>query len=141
MPPMPGMPTPPPGLAGGTGPASVPTPMMGAATQGVAGVKTALELLQKALGSVPLGSDLHMSVLKAVTDLSKHMNDLPSQPGGQDVVQQLAQLARQAQSGGANPLAGMMPGAGGPPPGGGAPPMGGGGLPMPPPMPSPQGAM
>jgi len=113
--------------------------MMGAATQGVAGVKTALELLQKALGTVPLGSELHMAVLKAVTDLSKHMNDLPSQPGSQEVIQQLAQLARQAQAGGANPLAGMMPGAGGPPHGG--PPMGAGGPPMPPPMPSPQGAM
>jgi len=119
---------------------SVPTPMAGAASQGIAGVKTALELLQKALGTVPMGSDLHMSVLKAVTDLSKHMADLPSQPGSQEVVQQLAQLARQAQSGGGNPLAGMMPGAGahpgGPPPGGAPNPLAGM---MPPP--SPQGAM
>jgi hypothetical protein len=101
--------------------------MAGAASQGVAGVKTALELLQKALGTVPMGSELHMSVLKAVTDISKHMADLPQQPGQQEIVQQLAQLARQAQAGGGSPLAGMMPGA----------PAGAGPMPQP----SPQGAM
>jgi hypothetical protein len=91
---------------------------------GVAAVKSALELLQKSLGSIPLGSEIHASVLKAVTDISKHMGNLGQDAGPQDQMQQLIAAARSAQQGGESPLAGMMPGGAGgpPPPGAGAPP-------------------
>lgn len=87
------------------------------AHQGMAQVKTALELLQKALPSLPLGSPLHQKTLKFVADVSKELGN-PEQ-GGPDVKQQIAQMARQ----GTNPMQAaaldkMMP----PPPQAGAPP-------------------
>lgn len=108
----------PPGLAGGTGPASVPGHMAGAAAQGSAKLKTAVELLQSCLAIIPLGSDAHGDVLKAVTMLAKHVGESGSGPqaSGQDMVQQLAALARQQQAGGgSNPLAGMTSGGAGAP--------------------------
>ena len=116
----------PPGLMGGTGGATMPTPMKPQALEGVAGVKASLELLQKSLATLPLGSDLHASVLKAVTDISKHIGGMSQDVSPQDQIQQLVAAARAAQTGGSNPLAAMMP------PGGGAP---GGGMPPPPPPP------
>jgi hypothetical protein len=106
--------------------------MAGAAQGGIAKVKTALELLQKALGELPIGGAEHSDVLKAVSALSKHVGETSTtgQASQQDVVQQLAALARQQQQGGPSPLAGMMPGGPGGP--------GAGGPPSPPP---PAGAM
>jgi hypothetical protein len=80
-------------------------------------VKTGLEALQGALPRLELGSELHASVLKAVSDIAKHMSQGPDDQS--EKVQQLAQLARQAQQGGgqAGALAKMMP-----QPGGGQPP-------------------
>lgn len=106
------------GPPGGTGAATVPGPMPGAAAAGMTGVKLGLEALQKALPTLPMGSDLHSSVLKAVSDISKHVGDAGAGQSGQDdaLKQMLAGLAAQ-QAKGTNPLAGMMP-----PGGGGAPP-------------------
>ena len=90
-----------------------------------------LEALQKALPQLPMGSEVHTSVLKAIADISKHM-----EKGGQgagdpsSVIQQLVEAARMAKT---QPnMAAMMP-----PPAGGAgasPPPPGAGAPPPPPM-------
>jgi|HubBroStandDraft_1064217.scaffolds.fasta_scaffold289853_1 hypothetical protein len=110
------------GPAGGTGPATVPGAMPGAMATGLTSVKLAVDALQKALPSLPMGSDLHTAVLNSLSGLTKHMDDAGMPPvGNEDVVQQLVALARQNAQGG-NPLAAMMPGGGAPPPGGGAPP-------------------
>lgn len=87
------MPSAPPG---GTGSASAPQAMAGAGSQAVSAVKMALEALQKALPGLPMGTDLHTAVLKALTDLSKHVGETA---GGDNssVIQQLAQMARQQQ--------------------------------------------
>lgn len=112
-----------PGAPGGTGPAMAPGPMPGAGQQALSQVKLAVEALQKALPNIPMGSDLHTAVLNAVSGVTKHLDDSGiGQPSHEDVVQQLAMLARQGQQG-ANPLAAMMPpGPGAPPPGGAEPP-------------------
>lgn len=101
---------------GGTGAASAPGPQAGSAQQGMQSVKTALEMLQAALPRLPLGSDVHSAVLKSVTELAKHMPQGPEDQSG--TIQQLAQIARQAQQGGGpqGALAKMMPPGGGQPP-------------------------
>jgi len=119
-----GPPAPPPGIPGGTGAATVPGAMPGAMAQGMAGVKLAVDALQKALPQLPMGSDLHNAVLHALSGITKHMDDAGMPPtGSEDVIQQLVALAR-ANAQGGNPLAGMMPGGAPPPPGaaGAAPP-------------------
>jgi hypothetical protein len=113
---------PPPPPPGGTGPAMAPGPQMGAAGQGLSQVKTALEMLQKALPGLPMGDPVHTAVLKAVSDLTKHV--AAGADDQSDKIQQLVQAARGAQT---NPqgaaLAQMFPGGGGggspapPPPG------------------------
>lgn len=94
---MPGGP-PPGGPPGGTGAATTVSGMPGMAHQGMAQVKTALEMLQKALPSLPLGSPLHQKTLKFVADVSKELGQ--GEQGGPDVKQQVAQMARQ----GTNPM-------------------------------------
>lgn len=86
------------------------------------GVKVALEALQKALPTLPMGSDLHGAVLKAVTELSKHLGE-----GGGDSQAQIQQLIQMARAAHAQPqqdalarMGGAPPGAA--PPGAGAPP-------------------
>lgn len=95
--------------------------MAGSAASGMTSVKLGLEALQKALPTLPMGSEIHNAVLKAVGDIAKHL-DASSGGGPQAVIQQLAQMASAAH---ADPqrqaTLGMLPG--GPPPGagGGAP--------------------
>lgn len=123
------MPFPPPGGAGGapppmphgpagTGPAAMSSPAPGSAKQGMTAVTAGLELLQKALPQLPMGSKIHQSVMKAISDIGKHMAE---EGGGQDkaaLMQQLVELARNAK---VNPNAqAALPGAG---PGGPPPPM------------------
>lgn len=121
--PMPGGPgaPPPPGM-GGTGPATQPGTLAGNAQQGMAAVKTGLEALQKALPQLPMGSEIHTAVLKAMTDLGKHVEKAGGgdQAGG---VQQLLEMLRAAKMN-PNAQAALPAGGGGaPPPGGGMPPM------------------
>lgn len=121
MPPgMPGAPAGgPPG--GGTGAASTVGPMAGQGQQAVAGVKLAIEALQKSLMGLPMGAPIHTAVLKAITDISKNLDDAGAHGGDQSaVIQQLAQLARaqQEQPGQSAMMQKLMPGGGS----GGAPP-------------------
>jgi hypothetical protein len=108
----------------GTGPVTAPGPQAGAAAQGMSGVRLALEAMQKALPGLPMGSELHMAVMKAVTDISKKLGDGGGDQAAQ--MQQLVQLARAAQT---DPqraaMMRAMPGPGGAPPG--VAPMPGGG--------------
>jgi hypothetical protein len=87
-------------------------------------VKTALEMLQKALPGIPMGSELHSEVMKAITGISKKMT-AGDQGGNGDMMQQLVQLARSAQTDPARaaamrqmaPAPGGMPAGMAPPPG------------------------
>jgi hypothetical protein len=114
-----GAPTP----QGVAGPASAPGPMKGAAAGGMAKLKLALKGLQEALPELPMGSTIHTSVLKALTDIGKAVE---KEGGGQGdpgaMIQQLVEMARNAKQAGAPPP--QMPGAGGQAPSmGGAPPV------------------
>lgn len=103
----------------GAGPATSPGPQPGAMAQGTMLVKLAMDALQKALPALPMGAPMHAAVLKALTDIGKHMDHGGTEAGDPaSQIQQLIELIRQARSNsnpGASP--GMPPGA---PPG--APP-------------------
>jgi hypothetical protein len=88
---------------GGTGAVTAPRPMMGTGAQSLTLVHTALEALQKSLVGLPMGSELHTAVLKAVTDISKRMNNESGDHSAQ--VQALAAMGRDAQT---NPQAAAM---------------------------------
>lgn len=108
----------PPMPQGGTGAATAPKPMMGAAAQAMALVRAGLEALQKSLGGLPMGSEIHTAVLKAVIDVSRRL-EKGSDGDNAASTQALAQMARenQAQPQQAAAMARMMPGGpGGPPP-------------------------
>ncbi len=112
-PPGPGGPAP-GGPPGGTGPVTVPGAMPGAAAKSMATLKMGLEAMQTALVGLPMGSDLHTEVLKAVANISKHLGK--GEDDNSSVVQTLAQLARQKQAQPGPNMAPMMPGGGAPPP-------------------------
>lgn len=111
--PMPGSPPPPSGPPGGTGAASVPGRMQGSAAQGANLLRAGLEMLQKALPLLPLGSDEHNETIKAVGALSKVVGKIAGAGDPAAMVQQLAQLARQSQQAPVPPALG----GGAPPPG------------------------
>lgn len=90
----------PSGPPGGVGGATTPTAMPGMMHQGMSGVKTALEMLQKSVSELPMGSPLHQKVLKFIADISKELGS-NSEQGGSDVAQRVASMARQ----GPNPQA------------------------------------
>lgn len=116
---MPGGP-PPGGPPGGTGAAMVPGRMAGSAAQGANMLRAGLEMLQKALQVLPLGSEEHEETIKAVAALSKVVGKISGAGDPAAMVQQLAQLARQAQQAPVPPaLAGGAPPPGPP----SAPPM------------------
>jgi hypothetical protein len=72
-------------------------------------VQTAVGLLQKALPAIPMGSDAHGDVLKAVSTLSKHVSDAN---GTQSQIAQLMQVIQQtAQSKPQEALARIAPNA------------------------------
>lgn len=136
--PMPGgAPSPPPPAPPGVPPAPPPGaggmssgPLAGSSAQGMSKVKVGLEALQAALPMIPMGSELHADVMKAVSSISKHMGEAAGAGGGGGAqIQQLVEMIRNAKMQGQPPQAGMMPGGAGapppPPPPGGAPPMGG----------------
>lgn len=100
--------------------------MAGSEAQGANLVRMALEALQKALPMIPMGSELHTSVLKSVADISKQVGKVGGASDPSAVIQQLAQLAREQKQQAVPPaMMGAPPGAPPPPPpgaGGAAPP-------------------
>lgn len=102
---------------------------------GISAVRNGVQMLQKALGVIPVGSELHGDVLKALTNLSKHMEAGQSATPALDM-QQLLQMARgQAQQQPMAALQRMFPQAPNQPPAG-MPTGGGPGGGMPPIMPT-----
>jgi hypothetical protein len=77
-----------------------PGGMAGSGASGLTAVKVGLESLQKALGSLPMGSPLHSAVIKALGDISKHMSEAGEGAGGGTpaMIQQLIQMARGASA-------------------------------------------
>ena len=93
---MPGMGGPPPGAQpGGTGSATNPRPMQGSAAQSLTLVHTAIQMLQRALTGIPMGSDLHTSLLRAIQDLSRRTNMQQGDSAAQ--LQALAQMGKGIQ--------------------------------------------
>ena len=101
---MPGMAAPRPNL----GPVSQPQGNPGNVASAMVDVKNALNLLQRALPNIPMGSPIHADILKTVSSLSKHAQD-----AGGDHSLQMQSLLSMVKSMGQNPmqnaLAKMMP--------------------------------
>lgn len=96
--------------------------MAGSAAQGSNLLRGALEMLQKALPLLSLGSEEHKSTIDAIRNLSKTVGQVAGAGDPAATIQQLAALARQTQQAAVPPaLAGGAPPPGAPPPG--APPM------------------
>jgi hypothetical protein len=103
-------------------------PNNGNAAAAMPKVHNAVQMLQDALPAVPMGTELHTAILKAIESISKHMsqNDQSQGLDMQSMIQMMKNASQQApmqalarmypSGGGAGPA---MPGAGGPP---GAPP-------------------
>jgi hypothetical protein len=103
--------------------------------QGFEKLMVGLKALNESLASLPLGSEVHNAVMKAIGEIGKH---LPQGGTGGDPASMIQQLAMMARNAKADPsqsaaLQGLMGGgAGAPPPPGGMPPPppGGGGAMM-----------
>jgi hypothetical protein len=111
----------------GAGPAVAPHGNPGQATQGLGEIQIALQALQKALPSVPMGTEMHKSVLDAIKKIGEHMTEMQNSPQMQ--IQNLLAMIAKAKQGQPGAGLGGMAGAGGGAPGGAPPP--------PPPMLSP----
>lgn len=68
------------------------------AAAAVAGVRQAIELLQSQLQNIPVGTELHKAVLKAVTDLAKHASAGDASPGIQKTAMHGMQQSEQQQA-------------------------------------------
>jgi hypothetical protein len=101
-----------------------PQAMMGAGAQGIAKVHIGLKALNASLVGLPMGSDLHTAVMKAVIEIGKHLGKAQADEveKKQAMLQQLKEMQEQPQAamlqrmaaGGGQPQPPMMPG-GGPP--------------------------
>lgn len=76
------------------GPVAVPQGNQGNAAQAMSLIRNALEMFQKALPMIPMGSPLHGDVLKATSSISKHMEHGEGNKGVD--MQSLLQMARGA---------------------------------------------
>ena len=121
MPPFPG--ALPPSLMGGppnAGAAVAPHGNPGATAGGLSDLKIALEKLQAALPTLPMGTELHKAVLDAVGKISKHMTETQDSP--QMKMQNLLAMVQKMKQQQPNAALGAMAGpAGGP--AGGQPPL------------------
>lgn len=77
----------PPSLSGtppmGAGAMSVPSGSPGKNANALAQVREALKILEKALPELPMGSEPHQAILKAITNLGKHVPPSNEVPGVQ----------------------------------------------------------
>jgi hypothetical protein len=94
---------------------------------GLGKIKVALQALQDALPSIPMGSPLHTDVLSVAKTLSKHV-DQEGQQGGPPV-QSLLQMMQQMKQNAPNAALARMGGGAPPSPAMPAPPAAGGGAP------------
>jgi enamine deaminase RidA (YjgF/YER057c/UK114 family) len=70
---------------------------MGGQQMALTALQVGLEALQKALPGLPMGTDLHTKVLKAVQDLSKAVAEAGAAQDQSAKMQQLVAMARSAQ--------------------------------------------
>lgn len=135
MPPFPG--ALPPQLTGAppnAGAATAPHGTPGNSAADLSKIKLGLEALQAGLPGVPMGTELHDAVLKAISTIGKHMSEMQDSPQMkmQGLLSMLQKMKQQQPNAA---LAGM----GAPSPAGGPPP--GATMPPPPPIPgAPPGA-
>ena len=96
--PVPGQPpAPPPAMASapsGAGAGAVPQGNQGNMAQALSLVRNGLEMFQKALPMIPMGSPQHADLLKAVSMVSKHLEQNEGNKGVD--LQSLLQMARGA---------------------------------------------
>lgn len=112
--------------AANAGPIAVPQGNQGNTAQAMSLIRNAVEMMQKALPMIPMGSPLHADLLTALPKISKHMEE-GQQNKGVDL-QSLLQMARQSSQ--QSPMAALNrlhPGGNTPPamptpPAGAAPP-------------------
>lgn len=96
------------------GPAVKPQGNNGNVAMAMIDIKNGLQMLQKALPMIPMGSELHSDILKVTQQLTKHMKDEGQNPGLQ--LQSLLQMAKSnASQAPMSSLAKLYPGAGAPP--------------------------
>lgn len=76
------------------GPVSIPQGSQGNTAQAMSLVRNGLEMFQKALPMIPMGAPLHSDILKAVSSVSKHMEQNSGNKGID--MQSLIQMARQS---------------------------------------------
>ena len=103
-----------------SGPAVAPQAQPGNAAAAMTKLQNAAKLINEALPSVPMGSDIHGDVLKIATILNKIMQKVPENPGMQatGLVQQARQIAQQGPAQAAlQQMFPQQPGGGAPPPG------------------------
>lgn len=93
----PGTPAPLKGAPAGLGAAAKPQANQGNAAAALIDVRNAVELLQKALPNIPMGSSLHTDILTITTKLSKHLKPEEASSGLQ--IQSLLQKARETSKG------------------------------------------
>ncbi len=87
------------------GPVTVPQANQGNAAAALVDVKNAVQLLQKALPMIPLGSPLHADILEVTKKLSKHVSQ---EGGGTDGLQLQSLLQMIKQSTQNSPMQAMM---------------------------------
>ena len=102
LPPGMGMPPPPPGgPPGNAGPATIPQGNPGNLKQAAELLNIALQALNKALPSIPLGSTAHGKVMKMITELQKTMQESAEEMKGslQQMMQLMQQMKQKQQQG------------------------------------------
>ena len=96
---MPGM----PGAPTNVGPVAARQPQMGNAAASISDVRAAMKMLEKALPTIPMGTDLHVEVLNSLKGLLKHLPPEEDTPALN--IQSLLQMARQSAQ--AQPLSAL----------------------------------
>lgn len=124
-----------------SGPAVVPSGNPGLSSDAIASVQLALEQMQKALPGIPIGTDLHRSLMDAVRKVGSNLQEFQATPQMQmqQLMKQAADMraaapnnALAALAGGGAPPPALPPPGGMPAPGLGAPPLPAGGPAVPP---------
>lgn len=94
------------------GPAVAPHGNPGQTTQGLGDIRIALDALQKALPTIPMGTELHNAVIDAVKKIGMHMTQMQDSP--QMKMQNLLAMVARARAAQPNQaLAGLAPGGAG----------------------------
>ena len=84
----------PPAAPAGAGPVAKPQGQQGNLAQALSLVRNGLEMFQKALPMIPMGAPQHGDLLKAISLISKHLEQGEGNKGVD--LQSLLQMARQA---------------------------------------------